>query len=130
MGLILLVLATVKYILIYFIDYFYVKSDYNCFSAADGGMTTQSSSTGATPTPPAVIGGAPHRPRTTTPVETQSQPSMDTSYLYSEVNLSPNSCFESFINVGMPPVGLYYNILLICYKWDSAKQSSITTMKF
>ncbi|KAB7502971.1 CCR4-NOT transcription complex subunit 1 [Armadillidium nasatum] len=74
------------------------------FSAipGDGGISTQSSSAGATPTPPALP-----TVHSTTPTQIQPMPHVasEPRFVYNEISLSSIRCFDAHITVNAPQIG-------------------------
>lgn len=72
-------------------------------SLGDGGISTQSSSAGATPTPPALP-----TVHSSTPTQIQPMPHVasEPRFVYNEISLSSIRCFDAHITVNAPQVGI------------------------
>lgn len=66
-------------------------------------VSGQSSSVGATPTPPTVL--PPHPSTTPTPIQPQQQPASEHRFTYSDINVTSLRGLEPHISVSVPQVG-------------------------
>lgn len=65
-------------------------------------VTVQSSSVGATPTPPTVL--PPHPSTTPTPIQAQQQPASEPRFIYSDISITSLRGLDPHISVSVPQV--------------------------